>query len=58
MTAEQAREAGKAARRAYYREWARKNKDKIKVNQENYWIRRAKREAAADQQEGSGGLDS
>lgn len=49
---EQAREAGKEARRAYYREWARKNKDKIKVNQENYWIRRAKREAAADQQDG------
>lgn len=55
MTAEQAREAAKEARRKYYREWARRNKDKIKVNQENYWIRRAQREAAADQHEGAAG---
>lgn len=44
MTTEQAREAGREARRKYYREWARKNKDKLKANQERYWIRKATRE--------------
>lgn len=49
MTTEQAREAGKAARRAYYREWAKKNRDKLKANQERYWIRRAEREAGQNE---------
>lgn len=34
-------EAAKEARRAYRREWARKNPDKVKASQERYWLRRA-----------------
>ncbi len=34
-------EAAKAARRAYQREWARKNPEKIKAQQERYWARKA-----------------
>ena len=40
---DQAREA----RRAYKREWNRKNKDKVKAAQERYWDRKA--QAAQDQ---------
>jgi hypothetical protein len=29
------------ARRAYKREWQRKNKDKVKMYQENYWSKKA-----------------
>jgi len=40
---------GKAleARRAYKREWARKNRDKVKAQQERYWARKAE---AAEQE--------
>lgn len=34
-------EAAKAARRAYIREWQRKNKDKVRATQERYWTRKA-----------------
>ena len=34
-------EAAKEARRAYRREWARKNPDKVRASQERYWLRRA-----------------
>ena len=34
-------ERAKAARRAYIREWQRKNKDKIRAAQERYWLRKA-----------------
>lgn len=33
----------KEARRAYYREWAKKNRDKLKANQNRYWLKRAER---------------
>ena len=37
------------ARRAYKREWNRKNKDKVKAAQERYWKRKAEAlEAAKD----------
>ena len=29
------------ARRAYKREWARRNPDKVKAQQERYWARKA-----------------
>lgn len=35
-------EQAKEARRAYKREWNRKNRDKVKAAQERYWNRRAK----------------
>ena len=43
-------EAAKEARRAYKREWNRKNKDKVKAAQARYWERRAagKAEQAAE----------
>ena len=34
-------EAAKEARRAYKREWARKNPDKVKAQQERYWAKKA-----------------
>lgn len=37
------------ARRAYQREWNRKNKDKVKAAQERYWEKKAKQlQQAAD----------
>ena len=38
-----------AARRAYKRAWARKNKDKVKAAQERYWERKAEQQAADPQ---------
>lgn len=46
---EQAREA----RRAYKREWNRKNKDKVQQAQARYWERKAAA-AAQDQQQAQG----
>ena len=37
----------RAARRAYKREWARANPDKVKAQQERYWARQAAKNAAA-----------
>ena len=31
------------ARRAYQREWRRKNKDKVKANNLRYWLRKAQK---------------
>ena len=42
-------EAAKEARRAYKREWNRKNKDKVKEAQRRYWEKRAAE--AQDQEE-------
>ena len=35
------------ARRAYYKAWRAKNKEKIRETNLRYWARRAEREAAA-----------
>lgn len=45
-------EKAKEARRAYKREWNRKNRDKVKAAQARYWERKAEAaaEAAQDQQ--------
>lgn len=40
--------AATEARRAYKREWAAKNPDKVKAQQERYWQKKAA--AAAEQQ--------
>lgn len=43
-------EKAKEARRAYKREWNRRNRDKVKAAQERYWNRKAEAaEAAQDQ---------
>lgn len=47
-------EAAKEARRAYKREWNRKNRDKVKAAQERYWIRKAMRDPGNQQAEKDG----
>ncbi len=44
-------DAAKAARREYMRAWARKNKDKVKANQERYWERKAAAAAVEQDQQ-------
>lgn len=39
-------EQARAARAAYFREWRRKNPDKVRENNRKYWQRRAARLAA------------
>ncbi len=39
-------EKAAAARRAYQREWAKKNPDKVKAAQERYWAKKAEQAAA------------
>ena len=40
------------ARNAYARRWRAANKDKVRANNERYWIRRAEKEAAAQKERG------
>ena len=47
--AQRMNEKAKEARRAYKREWNRKNRDKVKAAQARYWERKAAA-AAQDQQ--------
>ena len=49
------KEAARAARNKYSREWRAKNPDKVREINERYWARRAEREAA--EQEVSNGND-
>ena len=44
-------EHAKAARRAYKAEWARKNPDKVRAQQERYWAKRAAKAAEQTNQE-------
>lgn len=37
-------EQAKEARRAYKREWNRKNKDRVKSYQEKYWTKKAQKQ--------------
>ena len=50
-------EKAKEARRAYKREWNRKNRDKVRAAQERYWARKAAAAAAesADKEETEAG---
>lgn len=40
-------EQAAAARRAYKRNWAKENREKVRAQQERYWQKRAERETAA-----------
>lgn len=51
-------EAALEARRAYQREWRRKNKDKVKAQQERYWKRKAGQEAVQGDSEGQEAADN
>lgn len=46
---EQAREE----RRKYQREWRRKNKDKVRVINQRYWVNRAQKRLAAQGEKGA-----
>ncbi len=42
-------------KKAYNREWAKKNRDKIRANQMRYWMRKAAElEGSSDQEESRG----
>lgn len=47
MQAHNAKEAGRLARNAYAREWRANNRDKVRQYNEDYWTRKAEREANA-----------
>ena len=51
-------EAALEARRAYQREWRRKNKDKVKAQQERYWQRKADQKAVQGDSGGQIAADS
>ena len=38
----------RAAQRAYRREWAKKNRDKVKAYQEKYWAKKAEEMATGE----------
>ena len=40
------------ARNAYARKWRAENKDKVRANNERYWMRRAEKESAAHKDRG------
>lgn len=51
MTKEKGMSAeAKAARNAYLREWRKKNPNKVRQHQENYWQRQAERQEAEDRE--------
>ena len=47
-------ERAKELRRAYKREWNRKNRDKVKAAQDRYWARKAAQMEAAEQDQQTG----
>ena len=46
-------EAAREARNAYYREWRKKNPEKVRAANEKYWIRKAEETAATDKEAGN-----
>lgn len=46
------KKAAADARNAYARKWRAENKDKVRANNERYWMRRAEKEAAAQKDRG------
>ena len=51
------RQAAIEARKRYYKQWRMNNADKVRANNERYWVRRAEREAQAAMQTTEGGKD-
>lgn len=41
-------------RRRYQREWRAKNKDKVRAQNQKFWIRQAQKRLAAQEEEGGG----
>ena len=54
MQAQQMTDAAKEARRAYHREWTRKNPDKVKAAQQRFYERVAERMKKGGGENGSG----
>lgn len=51
MAKKQLDNAAAEARRDYFREWRRKNSDKVKQYNQNYWRKRAEKHLAAEAKE-------
>lgn len=51
FTDEQITEKAKQMKRAYKREWAKKNRDKVNASIERYWLNRAKKELTREEVE-------
>mgnify|MGYP003277887040 CR=1 FL=1 len=49
MEKEDLKEKAREMRRAYMREWNRKNKDKLKATRERYWMKKAREAEAAEE---------
>ena len=47
MMAQELTQSAKEVRRAYQREWRRKNKDKVRANNRRYWERKAQKAVQA-----------
>ncbi len=50
MDVEKLQERAVELRRAYQREWRRKNKDKVRANNRRYWERKAQKAAQEERQ--------
>lgn len=48
MSEKQLEEKALELRRAYQREWRRKNKDKVRANNRRYWERKAQKAVQAE----------
>lgn len=48
MVKKQLDKAAAEARKEYFREWRKKNSDKVKKYNENYWRKRAKKSLEAE----------
>lgn len=51
MAKKQLDNAAAEARRDYFREWRRKNSDKVKQYNQNYWRKRAEKHLAVEAEE-------
>lgn len=49
MEKEDLKEKAREMRRAYMREWNRKNKGKLKATRERYWMKKAREAEAAEE---------
>ena len=51
MSEQEIKDAVKEAKRQYYREYRKKNRERIMQNNERFWLRRAEKERCKDHAE-------
>ena len=49
MTEQELEQAARETRLEYFREWRKKNKDRVQKNNQNYWRKKAKEKLANEQ---------